>query len=177
MTNKVIYKNKWLNITKQNNYYFVDENQDQVVVIPIFDNNKFILVKQFRSPLSKFTFEFPAGGIKCSENPKTAAKRELYEETGIVIKNLNKLKKLSKLSINPQRNKKCPYCFYINISKNELFSKKINLKKNNEIYSVHIFTIKFLLRYIEKGLISSSFMIACFFQYILKKKLFKLKLK
>ena len=58
MTEKIIYKNKFFNIAKKKNYYFYDENNLQVMILPVIDGNKFILVKQYRVPLRKFTYEF-----------------------------------------------------------------------------------------------------------------------
>ena len=57
MTEKLIYKNKYLNITKSKDYYFYDENETQVMVLPVINKKKFIFVKQYRKPLNKFTYE------------------------------------------------------------------------------------------------------------------------
>lgn len=84
MTEKLIYKNKYLNITKSKDYYFYDENETQVMVLPVINKKKFIFVKQYRKPLNKFTYEFPAGGcLDKTEKPLDAAIRELKEETGL----------------------------------------------------------------------------------------------
>lgn len=55
-----------------------------VAVIPITNDNKMIMVKQFRKPLEKVTLEIPAGKIDPGEgdHPEETAKRELEEETG-----------------------------------------------------------------------------------------------
>ena len=164
----IVYKNKWLNIKKKNNYYFVDENLDQVAVIP-YVNKSFILVKQFRPTLNKNTIEFPAGSFnKNIESPKRAGIRELFEETGIKIKNIHRLKKIKKLSINPQRNTKLPYIFYVKVNKKELL--RIRSKSNEEIITVLIIKTNNLLRLIKKGAIMSSFMNGILFSFLLIKK-------
>ena len=90
MTEKLIYKNKYINLTKSKDYYFYDENETQVMILPVIDKKKFIFVKQYRKPLNKVTYEFPAGGcLNKNEKPIDAAIRELREETGI---NLSKKK-------------------------------------------------------------------------------------
>lgn len=43
-----------------------------------------ILVAQYRPPLDSVVLEFPAGLIDAGEDPKKAAVRELFEETGYV---------------------------------------------------------------------------------------------
>lgn len=61
------------------------------VVIPIKDDGKIILVKQFRYPLQKTLIELPAGKLDKNEDPLTCAVRELEEETGFKAKEFTKL--------------------------------------------------------------------------------------
>ena len=57
MKNNIVYKNKWFSIRKNKNYFVIDENQDQVAILPIVNKNKLLLVKQYRFPLKKYTLE------------------------------------------------------------------------------------------------------------------------
>lgn len=51
--------------------------------IPVTDEGKIILVKQWRNSLDRFTYEIPAGGLEGEDEPMIeAAARELEEETG-----------------------------------------------------------------------------------------------
>lgn len=61
------------------------------VVIPVKDDGKIILVKQFRYPLQKWLIEFPAGKLDDNEDPLICATRELEEETGFKAKEFVKL--------------------------------------------------------------------------------------
>lgn len=61
------------------------------VVIPVKDDGKIILVKQFRYPLQKTLIEFPAGKLEKDEDPLICATRELEEETGYKAKEIKKL--------------------------------------------------------------------------------------
>lgn len=61
------------------------------VVIPVKDDGKIILVKQFRYPFQKSLLEFPAGKLDENEDPLTCAERELEEETGYKSNNFTKL--------------------------------------------------------------------------------------
>jgi len=61
------------------------------VVIPIKNNGKIIMVKQFRYPFQKFLLELPAGKLEKNENPKHCAIRELEEETGYKSDDVKKL--------------------------------------------------------------------------------------
>jgi len=51
-------------------------------IIPIDNEGKIIVVRQYRHAIEKYTIEIPAGGIEIGEDPKVAALRELEEETG-----------------------------------------------------------------------------------------------
>ncbi len=59
-----------------------------VCVVPILDDKRIVLVKQFRKPLEKTILEIPAGKIDPGE-PETleTARRELREETGFTAEN------------------------------------------------------------------------------------------
>lgn len=61
------------------------------VIIPIKDDGKIILVKQFRYPIQKTLIEFPAGKLEIEEDPLVCATRELEEETGYKAKEIKKL--------------------------------------------------------------------------------------
>lgn len=61
------------------------------VVIPVKDDGKIILVKQFRYPLQKTLLELPAGKLDKNEDPLKCAVRELEEETGYKAKGFIKL--------------------------------------------------------------------------------------
>lgn len=58
-------------------------------VVPLTDNNEVIMVRQFRYPFNRVLLEIPAGKLDFSgEDPMSAAKRELKEETGAEAKEL-----------------------------------------------------------------------------------------
>ena len=57
---------------------------DGVMIIPITDDDEFILVKQFRPAINDYIYEFPAGLIDKGEDAIEAATRELFEETGLL---------------------------------------------------------------------------------------------
>jgi ADP-ribose pyrophosphatase len=53
-----------------------------VAVIPILDDGRCVLVRQYRYPLHKVLLEWPAGKLEAGEKTLTCAMRELLEETG-----------------------------------------------------------------------------------------------
>jgi len=67
------------------------EHPGCVVIIPRTDAGKYVLVWQYRFPLEKYLWEFPAGGREAGESFPQAAKRELMEEIGMRPGKLKKL--------------------------------------------------------------------------------------
>ena len=53
-----------------------------VVIMPLLENGDVLLERQYRYPLQRDFFEFPAGKIDPGEEPLACARRELLEETG-----------------------------------------------------------------------------------------------
>lgn len=61
-------------------------------VVPVDDNGRLIMVRQYRNALDRYTLEIPAGGLNGPDEPtKEAAARELIEETGYHAKELELL--------------------------------------------------------------------------------------
>ncbi|MBN6888342.1 ADP-ribose diphosphatase [Cytobacillus horneckiae] len=53
-----------------------------VAVLALTDDNKIVMVEQYRKALEKTIVEIPAGKLEKGEDPLECAKRELEEETG-----------------------------------------------------------------------------------------------
>lgn len=53
-----------------------------VVVIPLLDDGRVVLERQFRYPVGLVMVEFPAGKLDAGEDPLVCGQRELLEETG-----------------------------------------------------------------------------------------------
>ena len=62
-----------------------------VVIIPVSDDGRIILVRQYRAPLGRWAWELPAGSLKPGEDIDKAARRECHEEIGLVPGRLEKL--------------------------------------------------------------------------------------
>ncbi len=61
---------------------FID-HKGAAAVIPVREDGKLLMVKQFRNALDRYTLEIPAGGLNDMTEPTMdAAARELEEETG-----------------------------------------------------------------------------------------------
>lgn len=61
-------------------------------VMPVTDEGKILMVRQYRNALDRFTIEIPAGGLNGVDEPGIiCAARELEEETGYKSDNLEHL--------------------------------------------------------------------------------------
>ena len=61
-------------------------------VVPVDEEGKLIMVRQYRNALDRYTLEIPAGGLNGPDEPtKDAAERELAEETGFRAEKLELL--------------------------------------------------------------------------------------
>lgn len=69
----------------------VVEHSDCVAVVAIDAENNVLLVNQFRKPVEKELLEIPAGGIEDGEDPVTAVRREIQEETGYQPQRIERL--------------------------------------------------------------------------------------
>ena len=65
------------------------------VILPVTNEGKLVLVKQFRYPLQEVMIEAPAGKLEIGEDPLVCATRELTEETGYTSAKITPLGKIS----------------------------------------------------------------------------------
>ena len=62
-----------------------------VVVLPVFDDGRILLIRQYRHAVGRELWELVAGGMEPGEAPLAGAKRELAEETGYTARSWRKL--------------------------------------------------------------------------------------
>jgi len=67
-------------------------HQGAAAVLPVDEQGRIIMVRQYRNALDRYTLEIPAGGLQSPDEPtRDAAARELSEETGYVSEHLELL--------------------------------------------------------------------------------------
>ncbi|MBI2865397.1 MAG: NUDIX hydrolase [Chloroflexi bacterium] len=64
--------------------YIVLKGGDAVAVLPLTEDNRAVLVRQYRYPIGKAIYELPGGGTARGESLEESARRELREEAGLL---------------------------------------------------------------------------------------------
>ena len=67
------------------------EHSGSVIIIPIDENGKMLLVRQYRHATGGDLLELPAGTLEDNEDPEVCAAREIREETGMAAGVLTKM--------------------------------------------------------------------------------------
>lgn len=81
--------------------YYIIENRGWVGIVPVTEDGRIIINKQYKHGIGQEVLEFPAGGIDENEaDPLIAAHRELMEETGYSVDS-DKITLLSHMIANP----------------------------------------------------------------------------
>ena len=133
-------------------------NKGAAAVVPVRNDGKIIMVRQYRNAIDRETIEIPAGGLNYPEEPTLeAAKRELEEETGYKSENLELLIKLKTTVAFCNEN------IDIYVATN-LQSSKQNLDED-EVINVEAFSVEELCKMIYAGEIQDSKTVAGILSY------------
>ena len=122
------------------------------------ENNKVLLVRQFRYAYGKEIYEIPAGKLEKGEDPKVTAKRELEEETGYIAKDL---KELFKLYPTPGYSDEV---IYVYLAENCL--KSCTNPDEDEFVECEFIEIERVSKMIEDGEICDAKTIAAVYKYL-----------
>ncbi len=91
LKSEYLYRRPWLTVRRDevqlpngkiNPEFYVLEYPTWINVIAITDDDRMVLVRQYRHGLGRTSFELCAGVVESGETPLQGAQRELAEETG-----------------------------------------------------------------------------------------------
>ena len=88
--------------------YYVLEYPDWANAVAITEDNKVLMVRQYRHAAGVVSLEIPGGVIEQGEDPVEGMKRELLEETGYEF---NNIEPLCKLHANPSTANNITHCY------------------------------------------------------------------
>jgi 8-oxo-dGDP phosphatase len=93
LSSKIVHQNSFYSVREdavikpdgaQGTYHVIDVG-GSAFVAAVDDKQRVYLVRMHKYPINDYSVEFPGGGLD-SEEPLTAAKRELWEEAGLKAK-------------------------------------------------------------------------------------------
>lgn len=127
-------------------------------VVPVMEDGRILMVRQYRNALERFTLELPAGALDAAGEPGIeCSARELEEETGYRSENLEWLITLrTTVALCNER-------IEIYVAK-DLIPSKQNLDPN-EFVNVEVYTIEELKDMIFSGKIEDSKTVAALLAY------------
>ena len=94
---ELVYEGKILNVYKDHMKFANGNTADwdyihhdgAAAVVPVMDDGRILMVRQYRNALDRYTLEIPAGALDAEDEPGiVCAGRELEEETGYRCENL-----------------------------------------------------------------------------------------
>jgi ADP-ribose pyrophosphatase len=147
--------------SKEGRFYVIDTN-DWVNVIPITDDGRIVMIRQYRHGSKEITLEIP-GGLVDESNPEDAAVRELLEETGYAGE---KVTFLGATNPNPAIfNNLCHTYLVEGVKK----VSEIDLDPDEDI-EVELMPVSEIPGLIEKGIVNHALVIVAFHYYFLNQK-------
>jgi 8-oxo-dGTP pyrophosphatase MutT (NUDIX family) len=159
---KATYKSRVNPLSNVTGDFTVLESPDWVNIIALTDDNKIVMVEQYRQGTDSITIEIPGGLIEVNENPLKAARRECLEETGYEGDGEPELIGVSQP--NPAfQNNNC----YTYVWKNCHKVLNQNLDKH-EIINIHLIPLNEIRELILNGNINHSVILTALFYYFLK---------
>ncbi|MGI8950733.1 MAG: NUDIX hydrolase [Chitinophagaceae bacterium] len=174
LSSQYLFKDTWFTVRKDIcetfdgkiiDPYYVFEFPEWATAFAITEEKKIILVKQYRHALGEVCIELPGGCVDATDKTyEDAIRRELLEETGYAFESVHYL---GRISSNPSTNSNLMHMFITSGGKKvqpqqldgneeiiimEITAEELMLLIDEKriIQSMHISTIFYALRYLEK---------------------------
>ena len=154
---ETLHENPWYSVRNRGGFFTVENRLRQVVVLPVVNQDSVAMVRVRRPVINDTPLELPAGAIEKVEDAATGAARELLEETGIKVTNLDRFISMAPISVSSTRNPNLSYIFKVDISEKEYVNRQPH---DDEIYSVERFAINDLAKKMASGEIYVSVSLA-----------------
>ena len=154
---ETLHENPWYSVRNRGGFFTVENRLRQVVVLPVVNQDSIAMVRVKRPVINDTPLELPAGALEKDEDAATGAARELLEETGIKVTNLDRFISMAPISVSSTRNPNLSYIFKVDISEKEYVNRQPH---DDEIYSVERFAINDLAKKMASGKIYVSLTLA-----------------
>lgn len=164
LSSEYIFNDRWFKVRKEKcetpggkivDPYYVYEFPTWVGAVPVTEDGKIVMVRQYRHALGETCIEIPGGCVDDTDNDFEAAiERELLEETGYAF---TSIEYLGKISPNPSTNSNLLHMFLAKGGKKAAFQK---LDENEEI-EVVLLSIDELKQLLRENKIIQSMHVSC----------------
>jgi len=160
ISSKTVYKNKRMIVFEdkieykngeKGTYTYFKRRNGVLVLVWSLDTRKVLLIQQYRYPIQKVQWTIPGGAIDDDELPEMAAKREVFEETGLEISKLEKIGVFFPMSSCALESE----TLFLSFVKFGLSSKKGQLY-DEEIMKTKFITINKAIEMMDRGEISDA---------------------
>lgn len=123
--------------------YYVYEFPTWVAAVPVTEDGRIVMVRQYRHALGEVCIEIPGGCVDDTDNsPQEAIARELLEETGY---SFSSYEYLGKISANPSSNNNLLHMFLARGGK-KVTEQKLDANEEIEVVYLTIDELKQLLK-------------------------------
>jgi len=151
LESEYLHKQDWLTIRKDKCQlpngniipaFYVNEYPEWVNAFAVTDDNKVIMVKQYRHGISSIETELPGGVAEEGETPEQAVRREIKEETGYEF---DSLEYLGKVCANPSTTNNFTHLFLARGGK-KVTDQKLDESEEIEVLFLSLDEVKSLVR-------------------------------
>lgn len=164
LSSEYLFKDLWFTVRKDTcetpmgkiiDPYYVYEFPTWVAAVPVTEDGRIVMVRQYRHALGEVCIEIPGGCVDDTDNnPQEAIARELLEETGY---SFSSFEYLGKISANPSSNNNLLHMFLARGGKKVADQK---LDANEEIEVVYL-TIDELKQLLKENKIIQAMHVSC----------------
>ncbi len=135
--------------------YYVYEFPTWVTAVPVTEDGKIIMVRQYRHAIGEVCMEIPGGCVDDTDKTlQDAIARELKEETGYTF---SSYEYLGKISSNPSTNNNLMHMF---LAKEGVKTSRQHLDHNEEI-QVELYSIEEVKKMLRENRIVQSMHVTC----------------
>ncbi len=138
---ETLHENPWFSVRNRGGYFTLEYHLNQVVVLPVVNDDSIAMVRVKRPVINDMTLELPAGAVEKGEDPAYAASRELMEEAGIVISDMSRYVPMAPIAVSSTRMPGLSYVYRVDVSEQEFARRRPH---DDEIHCVERVSIQHL---------------------------------
>lgn len=120
----VVHENPWFSVRRRGKAFTMEYRDPQVIILPVVEDRAVVMVRVWRPVIADHILELPSGGFAVGESVRQAAARELAEETGIVVADLERFTSLPAIAESPDRIPDLLHILRVDLDRGEYANRK-----------------------------------------------------